>query len=121
MRNKKEAKAKEIIEAGANPGPGFYGDGLETAGREALEKARAVEGLDDEIALIRLKLKELTASDPGRLDLFLKSADTIARLVSARHRMTGRQKQSLREAITKVLTEIAIPIGGAATKAILRK
>jgi len=115
----KKPEKKETPEKA--PGPGFYGERLDQPAQAAFEKARAVEGLDDEIALIRIKLRELMASDPGRLDLFLKSADTIARLVSARHRMTGRQKQSLKEAITKVLTEIAIPIGGAAAKAVLRK
>jgi len=114
MKQKKETKKDAPVSR-------FYENGLDEPRQADFEKARAVEGLDDEIALLRIKLRELVNSDPDRLDLCLRAADTIARLVSTRHRMTGRQKQSLKEAVTKVLTEIAIPIGGAAAREVLRK
>jgi hypothetical protein len=54
---------------------------------------------------------------PERLDIHLKLATTIARLVTTRYNITKEQKRSIKEAVTRVLTEIAIPLG---IKALIR-
>ena len=90
---------------------GFYGRALDEAEKLGLEEAREIEGLDEEIAILRVKLRELIEKEPERFDLHLRAANTIARLVGIRYNITKEQKNSLREAITKVLTEIAIPLG----------
>lgn len=76
-----------------------------------LEEASYVEGVDQEIALLRIKLRELVESEPDRIDLHLEAANTIARLVRTRYQISKEQKRSLKEAIAKVLTEVAIPLG----------
>ena len=96
---------------------GFYSRTLDEAERLELEEARGIEGLDEEIAVLRVKLRELMVTEPERFDLQLKTANTIARLVMTRYNVTKEQKKSLKEAISKVLTEIAIPLG---VKAIIR-
>ena len=96
---------------------GFYGQALDEAERLELEEARRVDGIDEEIAILRVKLRELIATKPERLDLHLRMASTIARLVTIRYNITKEQKRSIKEAITKVLTEIAIPLG---VKAIIK-
>ena len=96
---------------------GFYGLALDEAERLELEEAGGIEGLDQEIAVLRVKLRELLASAPDRVDLHLKAADTIAKLVKAHYSISREQKRSLKEAITKFLTEIAVPLG---IKAIIR-
>jgi hypothetical protein len=90
---------------------GFYGQALNEAERLELEEARGIDGIDEEIAILRVKLRELIVAEPRRFDLHLRLATTIARLVTTRYNITKEQKRSLREAITKVLTEIAIPLG----------
>jgi hypothetical protein len=90
---------------------GFYGRALNEAERLELEEARGIDGIDEEIAILRVKLRELIVAEPRRFDLHLRLATTIARLVTTRYNITKEQKRSLREAITKVLTEIAIPLG----------
>jgi len=70
-----------------------------------------MEGVDEEIAILRVKLGELTEKEPDRLDLHLEAANTIARLVRTRYNITKEQKKSLKEAIANVLTEIALPLG----------
>jgi hypothetical protein len=89
----------------------FYGQALNEAERLELEEAAGVEGIDEEIAILRVKLRELIAAAPEKFDLHLKLATTIARLVSTRYSITKEQKKSLKEAITRVLTEIAVPLG----------
>jgi len=90
---------------------GFYSNALDEAERLELEEAREIEGLDDEIAILRLTLRNLLVAEPERLDLHLKMAEAISRLVKTRYNISKEQKKSLKAAITKVLTEIAIPLG----------
>ena len=90
---------------------GFYGRALDEVERLGLEEARDIEGLDEEIAMLRFKLREIIENEPDRLDLHLKTTNTIARLVGIRYNISKEQKKSLKEAISRVLTELAIPLG----------
>ena len=90
---------------------GFYGRALDEAEKLELEEASHIEGIDEEIALLRMKLKELLKEQPERIDLHFEAANIIARLVKTRYQITGEQKKSLKEAIQKVLTEVAVPLG----------
>lgn len=90
---------------------GFYSRAFDKADKLELEELAQVVGLDDEIALLRWKLRQLTETDPSRLDLHLEAANTLSRLVKTRYLISAEQKHSLKEAITKVLTNIAVPLG----------
>ena len=90
---------------------GFYSRALTEAEKLEMEDAAQVDGVDQEIALLRIKLRELVASEPNRIDLHIEAATAIARLIKTRYQISKEQKQSLKEAIQKVLTEVAIPLG----------
>jgi hypothetical protein len=90
---------------------GFYGRALDEAEKLELEEASHIEGIDEEIALLRVKLRALLEEQPERIDLHFEAANIIARLVKTRYQITREQKKSLKEAIQKVLTEIAVPVG----------
>jgi hypothetical protein len=90
---------------------GFYSRALNEAEKIELEEASHVEGIDEEIALLRVKLRELLEEQPQRIDLHFEAANIIARLVRTRYQITKEQKKSLKEAIQKVLTEVAVPLG----------
>lgn len=91
--------------------PSFYSRALDEAERLEFEEVRGMEGLDEEIAVLRLKLRSLIEDGPENLRLALDTANTIARLVRTRYNISKEQKKSLKQAITKVLTEIAVPLG----------
>ncbi|MCD6390438.1 MAG: hypothetical protein J7L92_00330 [Dehalococcoidia bacterium] len=90
---------------------GFYSQALDEAEKLELEEASHIEGIDEEIALLRVKLRELLQEQPERIDLHFEAANIIARLVKTRYQITREQKKSLKEAIQKVLTEVAVPLG----------
>ena len=90
---------------------GFYSQALDEAEKFGLEEASRVEGIDEEIALLRVKLRGLLAEQPERIDQHFQAANIIARLVKTRYQITREQKKSLKEAIQKVLTEVALPLG----------
>jgi len=102
---------------GAQPGNqnarkhGFYSRALEEAEGLELAEAAEVEGLDGEIAVLRLKLRQLLQDHPERIDLQIRLANTLARLIRVRYNITPEQKNTLKEAIATVLKDVAIPLG----------
>ena len=93
------------------PKPTFYSKALDEAEQIELEEAAGIEGLDLEIALLRLKLRDLLEQYPDKVELQLKAANTLVRLVHARYEMTPEQKKNLKQAITTVLQDVALPLG----------
>ena len=89
----------------------FYSRALDEAGKRGLEEASHIDGIDEEIALLRAKLKELLKEQPERIDLHFEAANIIARLVRTWYQITKEQQKPLEEASQKVLTEVAVPLG----------
>jgi hypothetical protein len=89
----------------------FYSKVLDEAEQLDFELASGVEGFDDEIALLRVKIKSLLENDPENIKLLMQATNTLTRLVKAKYHITKEQKQGLKEAIGNVLRDIAIPLG----------
>ena len=102
---------KSVKNEGKDNTKGFYSRALDEAEKIELEEASYIDGIDQEIALLRLKLRDLLEKQPERIDLHFEAANTIARLVKTRYQISKEQKKSLKEAVTKVLTEVALPLG----------
>jgi len=105
----KRGKAKG--EAGA-PKPGFYSRVLDEAERLDFELASGVEGIDDEIALLRLEIKKaIRGGDPENLKLLVKATNALERLIRTKYNISKEERKGLKEAIGNVLKDIAIPLG----------
>ena len=91
--------------------PGFYAKVMSEADQLDFELAADVKGLDDEIALLRVKIKSLLANDPENIKLLMDATNTLVRLIQTKYKITKEQKQGLKEAIENVLKDIAIPLG----------
>lgn len=90
---------------------GFYSRILTGTEKLDMKEAEGIEGLDDEIAILRVKLRSLFEHQPDRIDLQIKAINIIARLVKTRHSITPEDKRNLKNAIGNVLREVAIPLG----------
>lgn len=90
---------------------GFYSKVLDDTERADYQRAIDVEGLDSEIALLRVKIKSLVARDPDNVRLIMQATNTLVRLVQTRYNIARSDKHSLREAITGVLRDVAVPFG----------
>ncbi len=101
----------ERTKDGRQKKPSFYSRVLDEAERLEFEEVRGMEGLDEEIAVLRLKLRSLLEDGPENLRLALDTASAIARLVRTRYNISKEQRKSLKQAIARVLTEIAVPLG----------
>jgi len=91
--------------------PSFYAKVLDEAERLDFELASDVEGIDDEIALLRVKIKSLLENDPENIRLIIQMTNALERLVRTRYNITREQRKGLKEAIGNVLRDIAIPLG----------
>jgi uncharacterized protein YjcR len=90
---------------------GFYSKILDEAEQLDFELATGVEGIDDEIALLRVKIKSLLANDPENIKLIMQATNTLARLIKTRYNISQEDKKGLKEAIGNVLKEVALPLG----------
>ena len=90
---------------------GFYSKVLDEAEQLDFELATGVEGFDDEIALLRVKIKSLLENDPENIKLLMEATNSLVRLVKAKYNISKEQKKGLKEAIENVLKDIAIPLG----------
>ena len=90
---------------------GFYSRVLDEAEQFDFEIATGVHGIDDEIALLRVKIKSLLARDPENIKLIMQATNTLARLVKTRYNISKEDKKGLKEAIANVLRDIALPLG----------
>ena len=90
---------------------GFYSRVLDEAERLDFKLATGIEGIDDEIALLRVKIKSVLRHDPENIKLIIKATNTLAGLVRTNYNISKKDKKGLKEAIGNVLKDIALPLG----------
>jgi len=90
---------------------GFYSKVLDEAERLDFELASGVEGIDDEIALLRVKIKSILERDPENVKLIMRATNALERLIRTRYNISKEDKKGLKEAIGNVLRDVALPLG----------
>jgi uncharacterized protein YjcR len=90
---------------------GFYSKVLDEAEQLDFELATGVNGIDDEIALLRVKIKSVLEKDPENIKLIMQVTNTLAGLVKTRYKISKEQRKGLKEAIGNVLRDVALPLG----------
>lgn len=85
---------------------GFYEQALSDAERVLIPEAKEIEGLDDEIALLRVKLSTALTEHPDNMPLMMRGVDLLVKAVAAKYRLSKKSQDNLAEAIDGVLKEI---------------
>ena len=106
MRGKGDGEAAEPVTA-----EGFYDEALSEAERLRLPTVRAVEGIDEEIAVLRTRFYTLAEQRPQRLDKLVKGMGVLVRAVGMRYRMSPKSEESLAESLAGVLNGIGASVG----------
>ena len=90
---------------------GFYSSVLNEAQQLDLELAEGIRGLDDEIAVLRVKIKALLEHDEDNIKLLMEATNTLARLLKTRYNLSQHEGQGVKDAMKRVLTDLALPLG----------
>ena len=85
---------------------GFYDEALTEAERAALPLAREIRGIDEEIAVVRLRLRSALEQHPEDLKLMAKGVDLLVKALSVRYRLSKDEKADLSAGIKGILGEI---------------
>ena len=89
---------------------GFYSSALSRAERMRLPKARMAEGLDEEVALLRVRLHSLAQEHPDQLDLLLKGVNALVRAVAMKYKLSDKPAEDLSRNIMGVLKGIGVAL-----------
>ena len=81
----------------------FYEEALSKAERVRLSRAKQIQGLDEEIALLRLRLSRLTEEQPENLELLIKGIGMLVRAVSAKYKLSHKAEEDLYQSLLGVL------------------
>ncbi|MFC1911964.1 hypothetical protein ACFLXG_02250 [Chloroflexota bacterium] len=90
---------------------GFYDKVLDEAEQLDFGLAADVNGIDNEIALLRVKIKSILGDDPKNIKLIVEATNALERLIRTKYKIGKEQRKGLKEAITNVLKEVALPLG----------
>ncbi len=77
---------------------------------KALAEAALVEGVDDELAELRVRLRELIGERPEEFELILKGMALIVRAVGVRYRMSAQSKDELGSAMAAVVAGVGVQL-----------
>jgi hypothetical protein len=90
----------------------LYEKVLDEAERLDFEQASGIEGIDDEIALLRVEIKRaMSGGDVSNLKLLISASNTLERMIKTRYQISGDKRKGLKQAIYNVLRDVAIPMG----------
>lgn len=84
----------------------FYRGALRAAERIELDAASEIEGLDGEIALLRVKLKEALGTRPDDLELMLRGIAMLTKAVSTRYRLSPQAGEDLADNIANTVRQV---------------
>ncbi len=91
---------------------GFYSKILDGTDEQDFEKVAGIEGIDEEIALIRLEIKRaINRGDDTNLKIIIRATSALEKLVRTRYLISAAQRHGLKEAVGNVIRDIIVPLG----------
>jgi hypothetical protein len=84
----------------------FYDSALDEDERRSLRSARRVEGLAEEIAVLRVKLRTAVAENPEDIRLLTHGIDLLVKAVATQYRLSPKARKDLADHITNVLNSL---------------
>jgi hypothetical protein len=76
------------------------------------DNASGIEGIDEEIALLRQELKKaIDGSKPRNLLLVVRASVALEKLIRTRYQISNEQRHGLKSAVAGVIKDVFIPLG----------
>jgi len=100
----------------------YYARILAKAEQLDLKSAGGIEGIDEEIALLRHEIKKaISGGDERNLLLLVRAAGALEKLIRTRHQITSTQRKGLKEAVGNVIRDVLVPLGIKIGSAVIAK
>ena len=100
----------------------FYSKVLGETERFDFENANGMEGIDEEIALLRTEIKKaISGGEERNLLLLVKASGALEKLIRARYQISIEHRKGLKEAINKVIQDVLVPMGVTIGSAVITK
>ena len=91
---------------------GYYAGILAKTEQLDIKSAIGIEGIDEEIALLRHEIKKaISGGDERNLLLLVRAAGALEKLIRTRHKITATQRKGLKEAVANVIRDVLVPLG----------
>lgn len=84
---------------------GFYSKTLSPEVQQKVYSAAEVEGLDQEIALLRARIS-VAAEDPAQSGFLISGISLLSRLLTSREKLGYQKQNSLQQAVVNILNDI---------------
>lgn len=84
----------------------FYAKALSQAESAVLQEAMQVSGLDQEIALMRLRLLQALEEHPEDIELMLRGAALLSRMVATKYGLTRTDEADMLAAIDRAVESL---------------
>ena len=84
----------------------FYTHALTRAERMELPSAISLEGLDGEIALLRIRLRRLAGDKPDEFALLLRGIGMLARSLSVKYQLSSGSTEKLEKEMLSTVEEL---------------
>ncbi len=91
----------------------FYKSVLAGSEKSSVNSAASIEGLENEIALLRVRVKSLLETEPSNTREILQTTNMLARLLQVQKNLALEDRQILRAAADCVSRDIAASFNSA--------
>jgi hypothetical protein len=85
----------------------FYTQILSAAEQRDMSKAEGISGIDEEVDLLRVKIKEAIEKDPENVKLLMEATKTLAGLLKDKYHINRSQQSGFKAGLEKVIKEVA--------------
>ncbi len=82
---------------------GFYSTKLKARERRILEEAACVDGLDQEIAILRARIKAIVDTEPDNHELLIKAVSALTRMTRAKDQLRNTKSQGMDQVVANIL------------------
>jgi hypothetical protein len=101
---------------------GYYARMLDEAEKIEFNAAGDIEGIDEEIALLRLEIKKaISGADARNLLLLVKAAGALEKLIRTRYQISAANRKGLKEALVDAVQKVLVPMGVTIGSAVITK
>jgi hypothetical protein len=98
----------------------FYASNMDEKDRRQYKEAAELTSIDQEIALLRLELKNaITDGSIDKLQIIIKATDSLNRMLRTLHKITDKRKENFINSMQRTIESMIVQGGVVANKALV--